>query len=130
MTDNFGLLIFKQAFDLYKEVHLTRDNISKKDCFTIWNQCENLILEIIKNFLLAFNTSGENKAGKLASASEQLNVLRIFLRLAKEVKTINDKKYITLQTKIDEIGRMLGGWIKSPSKEKLPLQESSSDKKR
>jgi four helix bundle protein len=121
MANNFELPIFKKAFDLYKEIHLTRDNISKKDCFTIWNHCENLILEIIKNFLLAFNASGENKANKLSGASEQINVLRIFLRLAKEVKTINDKKYINLQTQIDEIGRMLGGWIKSPAKEKPSL---------
>jgi four helix bundle protein len=124
MSNNFELPIFKQAFDLYKEVHLTRDNISKKDCFTIWNQCENIILEIIKNLLLAYNTSGEKKLIKLNDASEQLNILRIFLRLTKEVKTINDKKYISLQLRIDEIGRMLGGWIKLPAKEKLPLQES------
>jgi four helix bundle protein len=124
MSNNFGLPIFKQAFDLYKEVHLTRDNISKKDCFTIWNQCENLLLEIIKNLLLAYNSSGEKKLIKLNDASEQLNILRIFLRLAKEVQTINDKKYISLQFKIDEIGRMLGGWIKSPTKKRLPLQES------
>jgi len=31
----------------------------------------------------------------------------------KEVKTIDNKKYATLQELVDEIGRMLGGWIKS-----------------
>ena len=49
----------------------------------------------------------------LKRASLKLNILRVFLRLMKEVKTLDNKKYITLQTLVDEIGRMLGGWIKS-----------------
>ena len=31
----------------------------------------------------------------------------------KDIKSIDNKKYLALQTTIDEIGRMLGGWIKS-----------------
>jgi len=40
-------------------------------------------------------------------------MLRVFLRLTLDVKAINQKKYITLQQALDEIGRMLGGWMKS-----------------
>ena len=49
----------------------------------------------------------------LEKASLKLNFLRVFLRLMKEVKTIDNKKYILLEEMVDEIGRMLGGWIKS-----------------
>jgi len=49
----------------------------------------------------------------LEQTSLKLNLLRVFLRLCKEVKAIDNKKYVLLQEKIDEIGRMLGGWIKS-----------------
>jgi len=31
----------------------------------------------------------------------------------KEIKVIDNKKYTAIETIIDEIGRMLGGWIKS-----------------
>jgi hypothetical protein len=40
-------------------------------------------------------------------------MLRVFLRLAHDTKTIDQKKYIALQAITDEIGRMLGGWLKS-----------------
>jgi len=40
-------------------------------------------------------------------------MLRVFIRLLKDVKTIDNKKYVTLENIVDEIGRMLGGWIKS-----------------
>jgi tyrosine-protein phosphatase YwqE len=31
----------------------------------------------------------------------------------KDIKAIDDKKYILIEANLDEIGRMLGGWIKS-----------------
>jgi len=57
--------------------------------------------------------SKEKKLPILERASLKLNLFRIFVRLAKEVKAIDGKKYILLQENTDEIGRMLGGWIKS-----------------
>lgn len=35
------------------------------------------------------------------------------IRLTKEVRTIDNQKYTQLEKIINEIGRMLGGWIKS-----------------
>ena len=49
----------------------------------------------------------------LERASLKLNFLRVFIRLMKEVKTLDNKKYVSLQEDVDEVGRMLGGWIKS-----------------
>jgi putative aminopeptidase FrvX len=31
----------------------------------------------------------------------------------KDVKAIDSKKYVLIEAHLDEIGRMLGGWIKS-----------------
>ena len=59
--------------------------------------------------------SSMNKSDKLPvliSASHNLNLLRILIRLAKDTKIIDFKRYESLQNNIDEIGRMLGGWIK------------------
>ena len=47
------------------------------------------------------------------SQKEIFNLRQVFLRLMKEIKTIDSKKYISLEEIVDEIGRMLGGWIKS-----------------
>jgi len=63
--------------------------------------------------LLASQLPRTEKLPILNGVSAKLNLLRITLRLAKDVQVIDLKKYIALQTIIDEIGRMLGGWIKS-----------------
>lgn len=63
--------------------------------------------------LQASTVTKEYKIPILESASNNLNLLRVFIRLANDTKAINNKKYTRLQANIDEIGRMLGGWIKS-----------------
>lgn len=45
--------------------------------------------------------------------SIDLNLFRVFIRLMKDTKAIDNKKYTVVQGKVDEIGRMLGGWIRS-----------------
>jgi hypothetical protein len=49
----------------------------------------------------------------LEKTSLKLNFLRVFFRLCKEIKVLDTKKYILFEEDINEIGRMLGGWIKS-----------------
>ncbi len=46
-------------------------------------------------------------------ASLKLNMLRVSIRLMKDVKAIDSKKYVALESVVDETGRMLGGWIRS-----------------
>jgi len=52
----------------------------------------------------------------MENLSRQLNILRVLLRVAKEIRIIDNKKYVNLQMIIDEIGRQIGGWIKSVKK--------------
>jgi hypothetical protein len=41
-----------------------------------------------------------------------MDILKLFLQIAWENKLIPSEKYIELSTKLQEIGRMLGGWKK------------------
>jgi len=49
----------------------------------------------------------------LQKASLKIDLLKILIRLAKEVKALDNKKYIQLQQELQEIGKMIGGWIRS-----------------
>ena len=111
--DDFDIPIFKKAYDLYKTFYSYRDGIAKQDRHTIWQRCENVALDILEGILLASQTYKSEKLPILEKMSLKLNFLRVFLRLMKEVKTIDNKKYTTLERLVDEIGRMLGGWIRS-----------------
>ena len=53
----------------------------------------------------------------LEESDIKLSMLKFFLRLSWETKALDNKKYILLSEKIDEVGRMLGGWKKYSSKQ-------------
>ncbi|MBU2101153.1 four helix bundle protein [Patescibacteria group bacterium] len=112
-SDNLDIPIFKKAYSLYKDVHLYRSLVPKQDRYTLWQRCDNTSLDIIEGILLASGIPKDKKSAVLEEVSRKLNLLRILLRLAYDVKSIDNKKYIHLQSTVDEIGRMLGGWIKS-----------------
>lgn len=111
--EELDIPIFKKSYELYKLFYSYRYSVSKQDRYTIWLRCENIILDIIEGILIASQAYKTEKLPSLERASIKLNFLRVFFRLMKEIKTIDNKKYIILQEVIDEIGRMLGGWIRS-----------------
>jgi hypothetical protein len=115
--DDFDIPIFKKAYDLYKTCYGYRADVPRQDKYAIWQRSEDAMIDIIENILFASQTKQAEKVPILERASVKLNLLRVFVRLMKETKVIDGKKYVALQGIIDEIGRMLGGWIKS-SKER------------
>lgn len=72
---------------------------------------------------LLFTASYLNKEQKLPylkRAAIKLDLLKFFLQVSWELKVLNNKNYIILSEKLDEIGKMLGGWIRGIQKETPP----------
>jgi len=112
--NDIDIPILKKSYELYKVFHDYRKIIPKSERFTVYERSENLIVDMMEFFLEAGYTRS-NKVVTLEKASVKLNTLRFFVRLMKETKSLDMKKYTVLQEMIDEIGRMLGGWIRSSS---------------
>jgi hypothetical protein len=113
--DAFDVPILKKIYNLYKELNGLRVRVPKQDRYTLWERCEKTNLEVLELILLAAQRQKPDKYRALEMASAKLNVLRMLIRLTKDVKAIDTKRYLALELQIDEIGRMLGGWMKSIS---------------
>ncbi len=111
--NDFDIPIFKKAYDLFKLFHEYRRVVPKQDRFTIFERCEQLILDVIESILQASSEQKQVKVPTLERCSLKLNMLRVFIRLMKDIRAIDSKKYVALESVVDEIGRMLGGWIRS-----------------
>ncbi len=111
--EELDIPILRSIYELYKSFHQFRSLVPKADRYTLWQRSENTVLEILESILLASQAAKQGKRAHLDLASVKLNTLRLLVRLAKDTKVIDIKKYIAIQQSIDEIGRMLGGWIKS-----------------
>lgn len=72
---------------------------------------ENTIVDILE--LLFSIPSSQTKITVLKQMSIKLDLLKVLLRLAKDTMSISTNKYMELQTILQEIGKMLGGWMKA-----------------
>jgi 23S rRNA-intervening sequence protein len=112
--------ILRRTTDLYKEFYGYLKTFPKKDQYLLGKRCEDTILEFMEALIVAAGAPKEQKLQILQGASAKFDILKILFRLAREFKMLDNKKYLSLETKAQEIGRMLGGWIKS-SNAKTPF---------
>ena len=121
MADNFDIPIFQKTYDLFRLLHGYQNTIPKAERYTLWQKIENTSLEILEELMQVSYTPQEKRGDKLKKISPRVDMLRVFLRLTHEIKIIDQKKYIAIQSMVDEIGRMLGGWIKKTTETKETL---------
>ncbi|MBI4080608.1 MAG: diversity-generating retroelement protein Avd [Candidatus Levybacteria bacterium] len=81
--------------------------------YTLGQKIDQVSLEIFENIILAGYLPREQKLPVLQKVSIKLDLLKILLRLAFETKCLDNKKYQQLVEQLLEIGKMLGGWIKT-----------------
>lgn len=106
--------LFQANYKLYVAWHLRCETIPKKDRFTIGQKTENLLLDTLILINTAYHTNNlARKQEILRQANISLECLKITIRLAKDIKTIEQKCYIEYESRLQEMGKMLGGWINS-----------------
>ena len=81
--------------------------------YTLGQKLDNLTLEILESVIAAGISFQEKKLFHLEKAIVSLGLLKILIRLAKDTRCLDNKKYLQLEQSIQEIGRMLGGWKRS-----------------
>lgn len=79
--------------------------------YTLGQKLDNITLEIFE--LLFSVTNSNNKTETLSKISNKIDLLKILLRLAKDTQGLTNKSYLELQEMLQEIGKMLGGWIRA-----------------
>ncbi|NGX59058.1 MAG: hypothetical protein KR126chlam3_00202 [Chlamydiae bacterium] len=105
--------IFHRIYDLYKLLHSYQTQIPKSERYTLWQKCENTTLALLEALIETSHQKGEDRAQTLYIISNKLDLLKVLIRLAKDTRTIDKPQYLEIQTVIQEVGRMIGGWIKS-----------------
>lgn len=105
--------IFHKVYELYKLLHRFHQRIPKSERYTLWQRCENTTLALLEAVIETGHRHGEERMQSLYLISNRLDLLKVLIRLAKETRTIDNEQYLEVQSIIQEIGKMAGGWIKS-----------------
>ena len=105
--------ILKNSVDLYKEYYQYLKTFPKKDQYMLGKRCEDHIIVFIERILIAAGLPKENKLKILLEANAKFDVLKVLFRVGRELKILDNKKYLSLEGRVQDIGKMLGGWIRS-----------------
>lgn len=98
---------------MYKLFNDYLKSFPRSEKYTLGEKVKNLIIGLLITALKSAYLPKDKKLPLLNKTDNRIFILKILVRLAKETKSLNIKKYIILEEKLQEIGKMLGGWIKS-----------------
>ncbi len=105
------LPIFVKWLEFLKWFLPTLEKFPKKFRFTLSTRMENLSLELVE--LLIEAKYSKEKGVFLRKANLNLEKIRILMRISHELKIMPTKSYHFASKQINEVGTMLGGWMKS-----------------
>ena len=92
---------------------MINSKLPKREKYCLGQSIEKSVLYLLKKLIITKNCSRPLKSAYLLEAQSTLEVIAMKLRLYLELKLGNETQIFQLQAKIQEIGRMLGGWLKS-----------------
>lgn len=114
------LPIIVHLVKVYAWWHSYLPHIPKTARYNLVGKIDGLFTQTIEAIFIASRLPKEQKIPHLELAIKKLNLLTFFLQLAWEVRALDNKKYATLSEKLNEVGKMLGGWRKSITKTPPP----------
>ena len=105
------LILFQKIYGLMLWLHPAVNKFPKSQRFLLGQRIENCLLDILEDVIRLIAQNFENR-----TLLEELNIrvdkLRILVRMAKDLKFINVKRYEFFAERIVEIGKMIGGFKK------------------
>lgn len=88
-------------------------HIAKGSRYTIGARIENKFLDLLELTYIAYFTKRENKEEKISRCILILDTLKFLVSVAWEGKLVSDKQCEDIALKLEEVGRMFGGWKKN-----------------
>lgn len=111
------VLKLKDSYCLWQDF-LT--HFPKQNRYTLGNKIDSTFLAVIEYCFLASYASKDTKLVHLERCISRVDLLKLLLQLAWEIRALDTKKYTALSEQLQEVGRMLGGWRKGLESKNSP----------
>ncbi len=111
------LPVYKASYDLLIVIFDFVKQFNREYKFTLGEKLKNETLDMIITIYRA--NSAEQKANIIQNAREHIEVIRLLIRLTKDLHQINLRKFVSISEKIEEVSKQLTGWQKSVKSQKV-----------
>ncbi|MEK7508310.1 MAG: four helix bundle protein [Patescibacteria group bacterium] len=115
--------LLQKTKDAYSRWYEYYQILPKPHKYSLGQKIDTLFIEIIEAVSTANFLVREEKIPYVRFAIKKVDTLKILLMILWENKSLDNKKYLSLSLKIDEIGRMLGGWNGQLHKQNSPTTQ-------
>ncbi|MFA5986413.1 MAG: four helix bundle protein [Parcubacteria group bacterium] len=109
----------KETYSYWLTLHR---NFPKTERYGLGRRIDQIFLEVLESSFTATYLPPEQKVLLLGKIISRLDILKFYSQLAWENKLIPNNHYIDLSQRLEEIGRMLGGWRKGLLEKKTPAK--------
>lgn len=118
--DNQTETIVAKAYDLIKFALPVLNKMPKDQRFLLGDRIQNMLSDLLERLLEAYYAPTHQKKALLTQVNLLLEKLRYFCRLGYDLGYYNSTRYHDFANKINEIGKMTGGWLKSLDTKRPP----------
>jgi len=107
------MVIFTRTYDFISWLLPMTENLPRSQRFVVTQRLQGAALSFQELIIEANTLRGALRAEKLRAADAELRKARLYLRLCERWKWINSGQYRHVSEMVAEIGKLLGGWLKT-----------------
>lgn len=106
-----NLPVFKASYDLLLNIFNLCKDMNREYKYTIGQDLKKEAIDLLIGIYRA--NSVHEKTEILQQTRERLELVRLYVRILKDLKQINLKKFTFLNIKMESVSKQLAGWQKS-----------------
>lgn len=113
------LPVYKDAYDLMLEIFQYSKQFQREYRFTLGERLKNEVLELLIKVYEA--QMGYDRQKNILRARKHAELSRLLIRLTKDLRLIDLKRFIRMNDNIEKILRQLSGWLKVQTQCRSPV---------
>jgi hypothetical protein len=102
------LPVYKATYDLLLDIFRFTKNFGKEYKYTVGESLKKETLELLT--LIYRANVRRDKQDVLQEARERIEVIRLFIRVMKDMRQVSLKQFVQINTSIESVSKQLSGW--------------------
>ena len=105
--------VMQKAYDMVVYLVPVLEKYPRTHKFLIADRIANKAIDTLELLTMAYYSQREKKIPILERANLNLEQMRLLIRLSHDFRCISTDRYEVISKKINEVGSIVGGWLKS-----------------
>jgi len=108
----FELPVYKLSYDLLIAIYERTKLFTREHKYTLGEKLKNETLELLINIYKANKSKQATRLQYIDTARQNIEVVRLLLRILKDLKIIGIKGHVALNVQVEELSKQLSSWQK------------------